>query len=172
MKIAIYCRVSTKDQNPENQKLQLEEYANRMNYSYEIFEETESTRRIRPIKQALMTRLRRKEFEGVLVLKLDRWARSLNELLFDISELTDKGIIFMSMRDNIDLATSTGKLQFHILSAFAEFERAMIRERTMDGLSRAKANGKRLGRPSGSKDKKKRRKAGYLLRYTNEEKKR
>ena len=167
MKVAIYCRVSTREQNPENQRIQLEGYAKKSNYEYSVFEETESTRKTRPIKQDLMNRLRHKEFDGVLVLKLDRFARSLSELVIDVKELTDKGIAFMSMRDNLDLSSATGKLQFHILSAFAEFEREIIRERTLDGLERAKTNGSKLGRPKGSKDKEARRKSGYYLRYAN-----
>lgn len=170
MKVAAYCRVSTRDQCPENQRLQLEEYAKRMGYEYEIFEETESTRNARPIKADLLNRLRRKEFDGVIVLKLDRWARSLTELVMDVQELTDKGVVFVSLRDNIDLSTATGKLQFHIISAFAEFERSIIRERTLDGLSRARAEGKTLGRPRGRTDSKPRRTSGYLLRYSGKEK--
>ena len=165
-RIALYCRVSTRDQNPENQRIQLEEYAKRMNYNYKIFEEIESTRKTRPVKQDLMNRLRRKEFDGMLVLKLDRFARSLSELVMDVKELIDKGIAFISLRDNLDLSSATGKLQFHILAAFAEFEREIIRERTLDGLAVAKANGSRLGRPKGRKDSGKRRKSGYFLRYS------
>lgn len=168
MKVGIYCRVSTRDQHPENQRPQLVEYVERHGYEYEIFEETESTRKTRPIKQELMNRLRQKEFDGVIVLKLDRWARSLQELIGDVKELTDKGISFISIRDNIDLSTATGKLQFHILSALAEFERELIRERTFDGLARTKANGTKLGRRKGSKDKRPRRKSGYLLRHMKE----
>ena len=167
-RIAIYCRVSTRDQHPENQGIQLEEYAKRMGYDYKIFEETESTRKTRPVKQDLMNRLRQREFDGMLVLKLDRFARSLSELIMDVKELTDKGIAFISLKDNLDLSTATGKFQFHILSAFAEFEREIIRERTLDGLSRAKANGSKLGRPQGAKDKKNRRKSGYNLRWQKE----
>jgi DNA invertase Pin-like site-specific DNA recombinase len=167
MKVAIYCRVSKREQNPENQRLQLEEYAKRMNYDYEVFTETESTRKTRPVKQDLMNRLRQKDFDGILVLKLDRFARSLSELVIDVKELIDKGVAFISLRDNLDLSSATGKLQFHILAAFAEFEREIIRERTLDGLERAKANGSCLGRPKGAKDKKKRRKSGYHLRYAS-----
>jgi len=165
MKIAIYCRVSSQDQHNENQKIQLKAYAERMGYEYQIFEEKESSRKARPIKQDLLNRLRRKEFDGVLVLKLDRWGRSLSELALEIKELYDKGISFFSLRDNIDISTATGQLQFHILAAFANFERELIRERTLDGLQRAKAEGKRLGRPQGSKDKKARKKGGYYMRY-------
>ena len=78
---------------------------------------------------------------------MDRWARSLPELAIEIKELIDKGISFISLNDSIDLSTATGRLQFHIICAFAEFERDLIRERTLDGLERARQQGKRLGRP-------------------------
>ncbi len=164
---AIYCRVSTRDQHPENQRMELEEYAKRMGYEYEIFEETESTRNTRPIKQALLQRLRQKEFDGVLVWTLDRWARSLSEMILEVKELIDKNIVFVSLKDNIDLSSAAGRLTFHIFSAFAEFERSIISERTLLGLARAKKEGKTLGRPKGAKDQKTRRKSGYLLRYAN-----
>jgi putative DNA-invertase from lambdoid prophage Rac len=165
MKVAIYCRVSTEGQTTENQRITLEEYAKRNNWDYEIIEEVESSRKTRPMKSQLLQRLRRKEFNSVLVYKLDRWARSSYELLTDITELTNKGINFISFSDNIDLSTATGKLQFQILSAFAEFERNLIRERTLEGLKRAKKQGKILGRPKGRKDKKERKKGGYYMRY-------
>lgn len=171
MKYAIYCRVSTRDQHPENQRIELEEYAKRMGYKYEIFEETESTRNTRPIKQELLRRLRQKEFEGVLIWKLDRWARSLSEMIVEVKELIDKNIVFVSLKDSIDLSNAAGRLTFHIFSAFAEFEREIIRERTLLGLARAKKEGKKLGRPEGSKDKKERRKSGYHLRYAGKEQK-
>ena len=111
-----------------------------------------------------MRRLRLREFDCLLIWKLDRWARSSQELTIEIEELYNKGIIFISLSDNIDLSTATGKLQFQILSAFAEFERNLIRERTLEGLNRARKEGKRLGRPKGSKDKKVRKKGGYYMR--------
>ncbi len=156
MKIAIYCRVSTEGQTTENQRIPLVDYADRQGWTYEIFEETETTRKTRPIKQALMKRLRRMEFDALLVLKLDRWARSLRELTLDIEELHNKNITFISLNDGIDLSTATGKLQFQILAAFAEFERNLISQRTLEGLDRARKQGIRLGRPPGAKDKKKR----------------
>jgi putative DNA-invertase from lambdoid prophage Rac len=165
MRVAIYARVSTGDQTTENQVLRLKEYADRQGWSYEVLEEVESSRKTRPIKSALLQRLRRKEFDGVLIWKLDRWARSSYELLNEISELHQKDVKFISLSDNIDLSTATGKLQFQILSAFAEFERNLIRERTLEGLNRAKSQGKSLGRPKGSKDKKDRKKSGYYLRH-------
>ena len=166
MKVAIYCRVSTIDQNPENQKIQLEEYAQRNNWQYEIFEEQESTRKTRPIKEAVLNRLRHKEFDGLLIWKLDRWGRSLQELVGNLKELTQKGVKIISMQDNIDYTTASGQLFANMLACFAEYEKSIIRERTMIGLFRAKKEGKQLGRRLGSKDKKVRRKSGYYRRWS------
>ena len=163
-KIALYCRVSTSEQTTLNQRIRLIEYAKSKNLEYDVFEETESTRKTRPVKQALLKRLRAKEYESVVVFKLDRWARSSTELIFDTKEILDKGIGFISLSDNLDFTTASGKLHFQILSAFAEFERELIRERTIEGLRRAKSQGKVAGRPKGSKDGKQRRKSGYILR--------
>jgi len=146
MKIAIYCRTSKFEQNPVNQELVLVEYAKRMNWDYEVFKEQESTRKTRPIQYNLYQRLLRKEFDGVLVHRIDRWARSLRELVLHIEEFESRKVMFVSLMDNIDLSSATGRLMFHIISAFAEFERNIIRERTLAGLARAKAQGKRLGR--------------------------
>lgn len=171
MKVAIYVRVSTEKQTVENQKIRLVDYAERMGYDYEVYEEVESSRKTRPIKQKLLQKLRNKEYDAVLIYKLDRWARSSQELVLEITELYNRGVKFISLSDLIDLSTATGRLQFQILSAFAEFERNLIRERTLEGLNRAKKQGKKLGRPKGSKDKKIRKKGGYWLRWQNKNKK-
>jgi len=164
--VALYCRVSLSNgsQTTENQRIRLVEYATKNNLTYDIYEEQESTRKTRPVKQALMERLRNHEYDAVIVYRLDRWARSSTELILGAKELLDKGIGFISVSDNLDFNSATGKLHFAILSAFAEFERELIRERTIEGLRRAKLQGKRPGRPKGSKDTKKRRKSGYILR--------
>ncbi len=164
--VALYCRVSLSNgsQTTENQRIRLVEYATKNNLTYDIYEEEESTRKTRPVKQALMERLRSHEYDAVIVYRLDRWARSSTELILGAKELLDKGISFISLSDNIDFNSATGKLHFAILSAFAEFERELIRERTIEGLRRAKMQGKRPGRPKGKKDTKKRRKSGYILR--------
>jgi len=148
MKAAIYCRVSKrKEQTTENQILILEEYAKKSGWDSTFFIEEETSRKTRPVKQMLLEKLRQKKYDLVCVLKLDRWARSLQELIIDITELYERGIPFISVREGIDLSTPTGKLYFHIMASFAEFERDLIRERTMDGLARAKARGIKLGRP-------------------------
>lgn len=171
-KVALYCRVSLSNgsQTTENQKIRLVDYAEKNNLTYDIYAETESSRKTRPVKQALLARLRNHEYDAVVVYKLDRWARSSTELILDTKELLDKGIGFISISDNLDFSTAAGKLHFHILSAFAEFERELIRERTIEGLKRAKLQGKQAGRPRGSKDTKKRKRSGYIIREARKKK--
>ena len=168
-RIALYLRVSTVDQSNENQKVRLIEYANQNGYDYDIFEEMESTRRTRPVKQVLLQKLRNAEYSGVIVYKIDRWARSSTELILEIKELVDRGVIFISVSDQLDFSSATGRLHFQILAVFAEFERSLISERTKLALKRKKeVEGVQLGRPKGSKDKKGRRKSGYILRHARE----
>ena len=137
--IALYCRVSQVNgsQTTENQRIRLVEYAKRSGYTYDVYEEQESTRKTRPVKQELLTKLRTGVYDAVVVYKLDRWARSSTELILDTKEMLDKGVGFISLSDNIDFGSASGKLHFQILSAFAEFERELIRERTMEGLRRS-----------------------------------
>ncbi len=165
-KIALYCRVSLSNgcQTTENQKIRLVEFAEKNGYKYDLFEEMESSRKTRPVKQSLLQKLRNGDYESVVVYKLDRWARSSTELILDTKEILDKGIGFISISDNLDFGTASGKLHFQILSAFAEFERELIRERTIEGLRRSKLQGKTPGRPKGSKDTVRRKKSGYILR--------
>lgn len=165
-KVALYCRVSLSDgsQTNENQKIRLIEFAESNGLAYDIYEETESSRKTRPVKQALLAKLRQNQYDAVVIYKLDRWARSSTELILDTKGILDKGVGFISISDNLDFGSASGKLHFQILSAFAEFERELIRERTIEGLRRAKLQGKHAGRPKGSKDTKKRKKSGYILR--------
>ena len=169
-KVALYCRVSTNKQTNENQKIRLLQYAADMSYKFDIYEEVESSRKTRPVKQELLQKLRKGEYSGIVVYKLDRFARSSRELLLEIQELIDKGIGFISISDNLDFNSSMGRLHFQILAAFAEFERNLISERTKEGLERTKAQGKTPGRPKGSKDSKKRPKSGYYIREANKRK--
>jgi DNA invertase Pin-like site-specific DNA recombinase len=147
MKVAIYCRVSTQDQTVENQKLPLIQYCERMGWQYELFVEVESTRKTRPIQWELYNRLLRKEFDGLVIYKFDRWARSTTELISHIEALLEKDIKIYSYSENIDLSSSMGRAMLTIMSAFAQLERDLIRERTLAGLARARSQGKTLGRP-------------------------
>jgi len=122
-------------------------------------------------KEWLLAKLRAGEYKGVIVYKLDRWARSSTELILEVNELIGKGIDFFSYSDNLDFSTATGQLHFQILSAFAQFERSLISERTKEGLRRAKMQGKSLGHPVGSKDKKRRKRSGYLLKEASKRQK-
>lgn len=159
MKVAVYVRVSRDDQEEENQVLPLVEYCTRNNWQYELFREKESTRKTRPIQWSLYNRLLRKEFDGLVIYKFDRWARSTKELIEHIEKLISKGIKVYSYTENLDLDSSMGRAMFHIISAFAQLERDIISERTKAGLARARQQGKPIGKRG--KDKTKRRTRGY-----------
>jgi DNA invertase Pin-like site-specific DNA recombinase len=150
--IAIYLRVSTQEQTVENQKIPLIQYAERMGWKYTLFEEKESTRNTRPIQWDLYNRLLKKEFDGLLIYKFDRWARSTKELIEHIENLVKKDIEVYSYSENFDLTSSMGRAMLTIISAFAQLERDLIRERTIAGLNRARAQGKKLGRPKKKRD--------------------
>ena len=163
-KVALYCRVSTNKQTNENQKIRLLQYATEKSYQFDLYEEVESSRKTRPVKQELLQKLRKGEYSHIIVYKLDRFARSSRELILEIQELIDKGVGFISVSDNLDFSSSMGRLHFQILAAFAEFERSLISERTKEGIERTKAQGTILGRPKGKKDSKPRPKSGYYIR--------
>lgn len=145
--VAIYCRVSTADQTVENQERLLKQYAERMGWEFECFTEVQSTRKTRPVQWELYNRLLKREFDGLLIYSFSRWARSTKELVEHMERLIDKGVSIHSYTENIDLTSSMGRAMLTIISAFAQLERDIIRERTIAGLARAKAQGKKLGRP-------------------------
>lgn len=144
---AIYVRVSTQEQNLDNQLIPLKAYCERMGWEYEVFSEKESTRKTRPIQWDLYNRLLRKEFDGLVIYSFSRWARSTKELVDHMERLIEKNIMIYSYTENIDISTSMGRAMLTIISAFSQLERDIIRERTIAGLNRAKAQGKKLGRP-------------------------
>lgn len=149
MKAAIYARVSTtdKDQDPENQLRELQEYCERMNYQYvEYIDHASGSSKDRPEYQRLMRDADRRRIDIVMVWSLDRFGRSLAQLIEDIDRLSNRGIDFRSHTQDLDTTTPHGKLLFHVIGAFAEFERSMISERVKAGLARAKAKGTVLGR--------------------------
>jgi DNA invertase Pin-like site-specific DNA recombinase len=105
------------------------------------------SRESRPELDRLMADACRRRFDAVLVWKIDRFGRSLRHLVNSLEELGALGISFVSLRDNLDLSTPSGRLMFQIIGAMAEFERALIQKRIRAGLRNARAKGKRLGRP-------------------------
>lgn len=151
IRVALYARVSKANghQDPAMQLRELREYAARR--SWTIFEEytdhLTGSKDSRPALNRLMTDSHRRKFDAVLVWKLDRFGRSLRHLVNAIAELEALGLAFVSLRDNLDLSTPSGRLMFHVIAAMAEFERTLIQERVKAGLRNARAKGKKLGRP-------------------------
>jgi DNA invertase Pin-like site-specific DNA recombinase len=95
----------------------------------------------------LMSDACRRRFDAILVWKIDRFGRSLKHLVNALAELAALGVAFISLKDNLDLSTPSGRLMFQIIGAMAEFERSLIQERVRAGLRNARAKGRRLGRP-------------------------
>jgi len=157
MKVAIYCRVSTEDQNADKQEDINREYCRRMGYEvYKVYKDVISgATSSRPEFNKLLEDMRHYKFDAILVTKLDRLGRSLKHLLSLIDEFKGKGINFIASTQNIDTTSASGQLQLQIMGAFAEFERAIISERTKEGLKKRK-EGKR------GKDKKPRKRRGGL----------
>ena len=101
----------------------------------------------RPALDEMLKAAKRRKFDVVVVWRLDRLGRNLRHLILLLDELHALGVAFVSLAEGIDATAPAGRLQLHVLGAIAEFERARIRERVMAGLARARAQGKRLGRP-------------------------
>ena len=148
MRAAIYARVSTFDQEPENQLVELRRYAAARGWDAREFVDhgVSGSKERRPALDAMVADAKRRRFDAVVVWRLDRLGRNLKHLITLIDELQLWGVAFVSLNEGIDATTPSGKLQLHILAAIAEFERARIQERVCAGLARAKAQGKRLGR--------------------------
>jgi DNA invertase Pin-like site-specific DNA recombinase len=149
MKAAIYARVSTFDQEPENQLRELRRYVEARGWTAveHVDKGISGAKDRRPALDVLLSDARRRRFDVVVVWRLDRLGRNLRHLIILLEELQALGIAFVSLNEGIDATTPAGKLQMHILGAIAEFERARIAERVKAGLQRARAQGKRLGRP-------------------------
>jgi len=152
MRVALYARVSTinNGQSPEMQLRELREYCERRGWDITgeyVDAGISGTKDRRPQLDRMMNGARSREFDVLLVWKLDRFARSLKHLVTAIAEFEALGVRFVSLRDNVDLTTPSGRLMFHVIGAMAEFERALIQERVCAGLRNAQAKGKRLGRP-------------------------
>jgi len=151
IRVALYARVSTlNNQDPEMQLAELREYAGRR--GWQIVEEftdqgVSGCKESRPALNRLMSDACRRRFDAILVWKIDRFGRSLKHLVNALAELAALGVAFVSLRDNLDLSTPSGRLMFQIIGAMAEFERALIQERVCAGIRNARAKGRRLGRP-------------------------
>lgn len=168
LKVGIYSRVSMRDQNIETQRVAIKDYCERSNldiadeYADVGFSGKDDKR---PEFDRLLFDMRTDRINCVVVYKLDRIGRSLQHLLNLFAEFKNRGVEFISISQSIDTTTPEGRMFLKLLMVFAEYEREMIVERTFEGLNRAKKQGKTLGRPNGSKDKKRRRKSGYIARW-------
>ncbi len=146
---AIYARVSTLDQEPENQLAELRRYVQARGWTGQEFVDhgVSGTKDRRPALDRLVADARQRKVDTVVVWRLDRLGRSLKHLVTLLDELQAFGVGFVSLGEGIDLQTPAGRLQFHILAALSEFEKSRIAERVRAGLARVRANGTRLGRP-------------------------
>jgi len=158
MKVAIYCRVSTKDQHADKQEDICMDYCKRMGFEiFKVYTDVCSGAKTQRVSfNELLKDLRLYKFNCVMVTKLDRMGRSLQHLLSIFEEFRIKGVNFIATTQNIDTTTASGKLQLQIMGAFAEFERNIISERTKEGLMKAIGVGKR------GKDKYPRKRRGRL----------
>jgi DNA invertase Pin-like site-specific DNA recombinase len=149
-RVALYTRVSTSDQTTENQLRALREHAARADWTIvATFTDhaVSGTREKRPGLDALMADVRRRKFDLIAVAALDRLGRNLRHLVTLLDELQHLGVGLVSLREALDLTSPIGRAMFALVGVLAEVERAWIVERTHAGLRRARAQGKRLGRP-------------------------
>jgi DNA invertase Pin-like site-specific DNA recombinase len=146
---AIYARVSTFDQEPENQLQELRRYVEARGWTGAeyIDKGVSGAKDSRPALDSLVRDAKRRKFDTLIVWRLYRLGRNLKHLITLLEELQATGVAFVSLHEGIDATTPAGKLQMHILGAIAEFERARIAERVKAGLARARAQGRQLGRP-------------------------
>jgi DNA invertase Pin-like site-specific DNA recombinase len=152
MRAAIYARVSTtgQGQSPEMQVRELREYCGRRGWQIAgeyVDAGISGAKDSRPELNRLIAEAHRRRFDAVVVWKFDRFARSVSHLLRALETFNALGVAFVSLSEQMDTSTPTGKMVFTVLGAVAELERSLIAERVRAGLRNARAKGKRLGRP-------------------------
>ena len=152
VRTAIYARVSTinNGQDPTMQTRELREYCERRGWNFAgeyVDEGISGTKDSRPELNRLMADAHRRRFDAVVVWRFDRFARSVSHLLRALEIFKALGVEFVSLSEQVDTSTPTGKMVFTVLGAVAELERSLIAERVKAGLRNARAKGKRLGRP-------------------------
>lgn len=150
MRIGMYARVSTKDQSCELQLRDLRTYCTARGFEPvgEYVDAGQSgAKESRPELNKLMDDARKRKFDAVIVWRFDRFARSTKHLLLALDEFRSLSIQFISYQENIDTSSPLGQALFTIVSAVAQLERDLIRERVSAGIRNAQACGKQLGRP-------------------------
>jgi DNA invertase Pin-like site-specific DNA recombinase len=150
IRVAMYSRVSTESQNTDGQELELKDYAK--NRGWEVTriyrDKMSGAKSSRPALDELMADARKRRFEVACVWRFDRFARSVSHLLQALETFRAVGIEFVSISEQVDTSTPTGKMVFTVLGAVAELERSLIGERVRMGVENARRKGKRLGRPA------------------------
>ena len=149
-RVGLYARVSTEDQNTlAMQNRAMREYAARRGWTIAMqVREVNAGAVRRQAREKLLEAARRRQIDGVLVWRLDRWGRSVTDLLATLQELDHLGVGFVSLTEALDLTTPAGRAMAAMLAVFAAFEREVLQERTRAGMAHARQNGKRLGRPA------------------------
>jgi DNA invertase Pin-like site-specific DNA recombinase len=150
LRAGLYARVSTDDQQTlAMQSRAMRDYAARRGWMIAVqVREVNSGAGRREAREKLLDAARRREIDVVLVWRLDRWGRSVTDLLATLQELESLGVGFVSLTEALDLTTAAGRAMAAMLAVFAAFEREILQERTRAGLAHARQNGKRLGRPA------------------------
>ena len=149
MRAALYARVSTQDQEPENQLQELRRYIEARGWTAQKYTDhgVSGAKDRRPALDRLVKDAKRRRFDVLVCWRLDRLGRNLRHLILLLDDLQAIGVDFVSLAEGIDATTPAGRLQLHILGAIAEFERSRVIERVQAGLQRAKRQGRTLGRP-------------------------
>jgi DNA invertase Pin-like site-specific DNA recombinase len=149
-RVGLYARVSTNDQQTIPLQIRaLRDYAARRGWAIAVqVKEVGSGAVRREARERLMEAARRREIDAVVVWRLDRWGRSVADLLATLQELEHLGVGFISLTEALDLTTPAGRAMAGLLAIFAQFEREILRERVRAGLDHVRQNGKRLGRPA------------------------
>lgn len=148
-KAAIYARVSTQDQRTLPMQIHtLKRYAKDRGWKITMeIRDTASGAIDRPRRDEILRSARKREIDTVLVWKLDRWGRSLIDLMASLRELTELGVGFVSVTEALDLTTTTGRAMSGMLAIFADYEREILRERVKMGMDQARIAGRLPGRP-------------------------
>ena len=151
LRVALYVRVSTHDQQTLPLQLEaLREYAARRHWQIvrEVSEVASGAAAAkRPQREALLLDAKRRQVDAILVWRLDRWGRSVADLVNSLAELEAVGVAFVSVTEALDLTTPAGRAMAAMVAVFAQFEREILRERVKAGIAQAKARGKAMGRP-------------------------
>jgi len=149
-RVALYCRVSTGEQDTAMQVDELRRMAEARGWEVAaVVEEKKSGRKLRPGRQQLAKDAKAGKYDAVMVWKLNRWGRSTADLVTSIKDLDESGVTFISLKEGIDLSTTAGRLVANILASIAEFEADNIRENVVSGLQHAKKHGTRSGKAIG-----------------------